>query len=622
MAGKALLLGTVFTDAPVYSPGDSGALAVLSSFAEYPIQADGDFSGQDDADFIDDNQSDLLLCQTANSVSDVDYLVIYRGQCANTDAVLDFNAVNYVRAMMGSTILASSSLNWSSHVGTGSVEHWHGAQALGFTVITGDGTPFEIRGDIDDRAGGTDKYNFGACSIVAIPLDSTGGGQGVANENYDYFKNVDNSGSTDLITALNSGTGGGNQTNRTLRASFPDGVSSASVQHSLTFSVPDSGDYLLLYSCELHLRNDYMRRCIWMYPTLDGAEVGGGPTGKYSDGTTGTSYTPDRNYWNNAMHCEIVSLSEGLHTAEIRCLMSGSNGGGDLDNMIRRPRIIVLRKASWTGMTQAQLTSKHPATAGTSGAAVYDNDVAYNTALSLVMPQNLTGSTQTQIVLGNILIRGGEVSTGDGGSPGGGKARLENATVGGGPWSEDAGALQKIYPPWQQETSYYPTFLNGLNTVGHGATAQTWRLRYNTMQAGWGGVFIGRAVDARLDPNTMPPFHTSSTSGTLTSAGNTGGSTNGDAFMIDSGASFGTLYGSGFRGWLTITSGDGSGQGRAILINDSTEIEIQDDWETVPQNGDGYSIYTGLVPVGDAMGQVNSDRNTNLIGFYTYITGV
>jgi hypothetical protein len=91
--------------------------------------------------------------------------------------------------------------------------------------------------------------------------------------------------------------------------------------------------------------------------------------------------------------------------------------------------------------------------------------------------------------------------------------------------------------------------------------------------------------------------------------------------MIDTGASFGTLTGTNDEGWLTITSGAGSGQGRRILINDSTEIEIQDSWAVVPSPGDSYEVWVGVIPVGDSLGKDNNYHDQNMLTFYGYTIG-
>jgi len=130
---------------PAIPQGLSGPLSVLHQFSEHSIQADGDFSGQSDASFIQGAVNDLILSRTAATVNDTKYLVIYRGQAADTSQPPNQNAETTIRLMLGSTKFAQCVASSSNHVGSGTNEHWLGGQARGFTILTGDGSVLRSR---------------------------------------------------------------------------------------------------------------------------------------------------------------------------------------------------------------------------------------------------------------------------------------------------------------------------------------------------------------------------------------------------------------------------------------------------------------------------------------------
>jgi hypothetical protein len=242
-------------------------------------------------------------CETEVLASGVDYLVIYCGNLGDTGT----SGRAYMQLLHGST-----AIGYAAGEGSGLGVHGACGQIQGYALATGNGTD-------------TLKFQFrtvsatayaGAMSIIAIPLTEL-------TEGIDYWFDGTSSSTLEVQDASTSW--------ETLR--------------SANFSIPDSGDYLVLMSCEGRpngASNTTASRTRYLIESTYIAETEAGGVG------TIVEWEWDGDYNNHAM-ATMETLTAGSKTFKIEC---ASRTSATTD--FRRSNMFVFRKASFDQIVQTR----------------------------------------------------------------------------------------------------------------------------------------------------------------------------------------------------------------------------------------------------------------------------
>lgn len=249
-------------------------------------------------------------CETSALSNGVDYLIIYTGNVGGGAT----SEQPRMQLLFGSTVLG-----WVSGEGRGLDNHWDGAQCSGFRKVTGNGTD-TLKFQIWCGLSGDLTY-AGAMAIIAIPLTEL-------TENTDYWFSGTNSG-TDEVT---------------------DASTSWETWRSQAFTLPASGDYLVLMSGECQAENS------------GGGQADSWGARYYVDSTeivpmdTGTGHNQewedDTDYDSVTVASLVLSLSSGSRTFKMEC---GSRGSATAN--FRRSNIFVIRKAAFDQIIQTRDTT-------------------------------------------------------------------------------------------------------------------------------------------------------------------------------------------------------------------------------------------------------------------------
>ena len=277
--------------------GDSACDSGLDMcVADPPAQARAAYSNAQDSSTSDGANTDTFIA-AGDLEADTDYLVIYNAGYGGAGSNNEVGA----RITYGSTVWGRSVDEGS---GSGEPEAVRIHQLSGFAVIPGTGTD-ELRIK-HQRHNGT-SYIKGK-SIIAVPLDQL-------VEGSDYFVSQHNSDSIE----------------------GSDGSGSPSTIRSVTFDLPDAGDYLVLASMEATMTN--------------GANNGGSLMRLQINGSTQKmeweKEWETNNQSQNFAYARIHNLSAGESTFELQ----GGVSQGSRTASFRRSRIILFRAASYDQMT-------------------------------------------------------------------------------------------------------------------------------------------------------------------------------------------------------------------------------------------------------------------------------
>jgi hypothetical protein len=456
--------------APPIGPGSAGLLSPLSDFVEYPDVPGAPFAeGEEDS-------LNITLAETAATSPGVPYLVVYRaGGAVVTEPPKEQYGEIQMQLEQGSSVLGYTIGSRFAGAGGTPDLFGRGPQVRGFTWIMGDGNTLRLRGDFLTGDNDDNLANFGACSIVAVPMS-------LPNAGHDYFTDINNTTTEISMAANNDG-------------SFePDPVSSASLIASLTIDAPDTGDYLVLLSAEMQVTGSSAANTVFMHAVVDGSGLGGGPV-KHQPTSRGDDWTPPRSEWLTWAHAEIVNLSKGFHVIDIRAL--GTQGL----EVIRRPRIIVLRKNSFGDIKQEKLTVPEPDGGQSTGSSSWHQTIDMFPVLYL--STSVAAQTESVLLLANAVARGGEeefsrVSSG---------ALYEIRS-----FSDESshsyltGSMMARNRPWWGQAGFSLTLLTALASLNAGQS-KDFALRHRMITAAWGGgIATGRGTDVRADPATVPPF--------------------------------------------------------------------------------------------------------------------
>jgi hypothetical protein len=485
MGTRQLLEGTIFFDEPpAPGPGSAGTITPLIAHAE---AADNQFEAGSSgiaANPVTEGDAEVTLIETAVTAVGVVYLVMYRG---NGGIEEDAGPGQIqMRLLHGTTELGYSIDEKFTTIAGGTPRNWRGTTLAGYAIITGDGNTLSFVGKHID-IGTALTSNFGAAFIAAIPLT-------LLNEGHDYFQSVQQDDTTTTSppdgqegTILNPS---GGLTTVPLTAEAADSV------YTLPLTVPDTGDYLVLMSMELEPTNVHNSNGIYVYPVIDGSVL---QQGHSLHGSSNGGHTDDPPRWNRQSfsYSEVVELTAGYHEIEIRAL--GLREWNRL-SYIRRPRIIVLRGDSFTGLEQTKITAQ---TATWNTTASFITVMTHTTAAA--------GATEDVIVLGNAIGRCGDRGDGSNSSAGGVSYNFLNNTDNLN-WNWNSGICQGIINPTAGALQYpQQQFMGHFSaTVGQ---QKIWVIEHHQLQGGsWGGVKTGFATWERaatdwvayLDPGDTP----------------------------------------------------------------------------------------------------------------------
>lgn len=238
-------------------------------------------------------------CETSALANGVDYCVIYCGNMGSSGT----GAKPNLSLRLGGT--SGTKIAEGVDEGLGNSTHYGGGQCAGATKVTGNGS---------DTLAFTFGYNnptttyAGAMSIAAIPLDNL-------TEDEDWFWDGDNS-STEEVT---------------------NAVSTWETQRSVTWNLPETGDYLIIMSNEAKASNrttsatGYASRTRYYVGAteLQPTETGEGHIREWED--------PD--VWGSNAICTVENLTAGNNTFKIE---AASRGDFDESNH-RRGQIFVFK---------------------------------------------------------------------------------------------------------------------------------------------------------------------------------------------------------------------------------------------------------------------------------------
>jgi hypothetical protein len=248
-------------------------------------------------------------CATAALANTVEYLVLYRGNCANNDAADS----GQLRLRHGTTVIAemSSESQGVNHSGTGD-------QCQGVLKVTGDGTStlnFQFR----NTDGISDTAYAGSMSIVAIPLTSLVSGT-------DYFFSGTSSSTAEVTNAA---------------------VGSWTTLRTVDFTLPSTGDYIVIMSGEGFPSNagDTGNALMVRY-RVNGAEAFGPGETEFQK-----EWEANIDVYSFAF-CGVENLTSGVKTFAIECM---SRGTAEAD--YRRSNIAVIRAGAFDQVKQVRDTT-------------------------------------------------------------------------------------------------------------------------------------------------------------------------------------------------------------------------------------------------------------------------
>ena len=279
--------------------GDSACDSGLDMCVEDPpAPAIASYSNAQDSSTSDGTNTDTFIA-AGDLEADTDYLVIYNAGYGGNNSGAEVGA----RITYGTTVWGRSVDEGSSG---GDPQALRAHMLSGFAVIPGTGTD-ELRIKHTHANSNRTSYIKGK-SIIAVPLDQL-------VEDSDYF-----------VSQHNSDTIEGS-----------DGSGSPSTIRSVTFDLPDAGDYLVLASMEATM--------------TDGSSSGGSLMRLRIDGITQKmeweKEWETNNQSQNFAYARIHNLSAGENTFELQ----GGVAQGSKTASFRRSRIIVIRAAAYDQMT-------------------------------------------------------------------------------------------------------------------------------------------------------------------------------------------------------------------------------------------------------------------------------
>ena len=242
-------------------------------------------------------------CQTAPLNAGVDYLVIYRGSCGNSNATDS----GELRLRFG----ASLDLGYASSEGAAANVHYRGDQCQGFARVTGNGTD-SLRFMLN-QAGGSTAY-AGSMAIIAIPLFEL-------LEGTDYWHSGAATGSVELSAA----------------------PTTPAVLRSVTVNLPEAGNYLVMMSCEGNPGTAEAHaarvRC-----EIDGL--------RWGDGAANQDWIKEHEVnsdWFAFAFAGVEPLSAGAHTLTIKAASRSATTAS-----FRRSRIWIVRASAFDQIKQVR----------------------------------------------------------------------------------------------------------------------------------------------------------------------------------------------------------------------------------------------------------------------------
>lgn len=288
--------------------------------------------------FLDAEQSGtdtsfVQVLATSALDPDTDYLVLYSGSVGTNTGAASRRGRLQLRQASGD-VLADVQRHRSPTTAGDPGVFQNAPNCCGFTILRAadnNGGVLEFNAQCASGDGSTNEWYTGALAIIAIPL--TGFTDGT-----DYWENTTNADTQQLVDASESA----------FETVLED-----------SFTIPATGDYLVLFACEGSTSSNSSTRAMRMRFEVDASDAAGVDAGG-GEGFQVQGHTVSSEHFYGWAFARLLTLGAGVHTFRIA---GASRTGATAD--FRRGRIVILSADAFGPMQANTTTTAQSTSSGT-----------------------------------------------------------------------------------------------------------------------------------------------------------------------------------------------------------------------------------------------------------------